>query len=68
MRVFFSRVSLQIPSGSLVAIVGQVGCGKSSLLSALLGDAEKVDGNVSVEVRTLWNVVQLFFKGDHGLR
>ena len=50
-------MSLQIPSGSLVAIVGQVGCGKSSLLSALLGDAEKVDGNVSVEVRTLWNVV-----------
>ena len=61
-------MSLQIPSGSLVAIVGQVGCGKSSLLSALLGDAEKVDGNVSVEVRTLWNVVRLFFKGDHGLR
>lgn len=53
MRGFFSRVSLQIPSGSLVALVGQVGCGKSSLLSALLGDAEKVDGNVSVEVRTL---------------
>ena len=46
-------MSLEIPSGSLVAIVGQVGCGKSSLLSALLGDAEKVDGNVSVEVRTL---------------
>ncbi|XP_022785081.1 multidrug resistance-associated protein 1-like [Stylophora pistillata] len=43
------EVSLQIPSGSLVAIVGQVGCGKSSLLSALLGDTEKVEGIVSVE-------------------
>ena len=53
MRVLFSRVSLQIPSGSLVAIVGQVGCGKSSLLSAFLGDTEKVEGIVSVEVRTL---------------
>ena len=46
-------MSLQIPSGSLVAIVGQVGCGKSSLLSAFLGDTEKVEGIVSVEVRTL---------------
>ena len=43
-------MSLRIPTGSLVAIVGQVGCGKSSLLSALLGDTEKVDGNVCVEV------------------
>ena len=43
-------MSLRIPAGSLVAIVGQVGCGKSSLLSALLGDTEKVDGNVCVEV------------------
>ena len=48
---FFLRISLRIPSGSLVAVVGQVGCGKSTLLSALLGDTVKLDGNVSVEVR-----------------
>ncbi|MEQ2184112.1 hypothetical protein GOODEAATRI_004572 [Goodea atripinnis] len=34
--------------GSLVAVVGHVGCGKSSLISALLGDMEKMEGEVSV--------------------
>ena len=48
--LFFFRISLRIPSGSLVAVVGQVGCGKSTLLSALLGETVKLDGNVSVEV------------------
>ncbi|KAL7989487.1 hypothetical protein Chor_012153, partial [Crotalus horridus] len=38
-----------IPSGSLVAIVGQVGCGKSSLVSALLGEMEKLNGDVAVK-------------------
>ncbi|XP_017461230.1 PREDICTED: multidrug resistance-associated protein 1-like, partial [Rhagoletis zephyria] len=37
-----------VPKGSLVAIVGQVGSGKSSLLSAMLGDMEKVGGSVNV--------------------
>jgi len=31
-------------------VVGQVGCGKSSLLSALLGETEKLDGKVYVKV------------------
>jgi ABC-type bacteriocin/lantibiotic exporter with double-glycine peptidase domain len=33
-------LSLTIPKGSLVAIVGRIGSGKSSLLSAILGLAE----------------------------
>ena len=44
------RISLSIPTGSLVAIVGQVGCGKSTLLSAILGETEKLQGKVFVEV------------------
>lgn len=36
--------------GSLLAVVGQVGAGKSSLLSALLGELETVDGCLSVKV------------------
>ena len=44
------RINLNIPSGSLVAVVGQVGCGKSTLLSSLLGETEKLDGNVYVDV------------------
>uniref|UniRef100_F6PGX9 Uncharacterized protein n=1 Tax=Ciona intestinalis TaxID=7719 RepID=F6PGX9_CIOIN len=43
------NISMTVPDGSLVAVVGQVGCGKSSLMSALLGDMEKIDGSVSVK-------------------
>ncbi|XP_062491095.1 multidrug resistance-associated protein 1 isoform X2 [Pezoporus occidentalis] len=43
------RIDLTMPQGSLLAVVGQVGAGKSSLLSALLGELEKVDGCVSVK-------------------
>ncbi|RUP51563.1 hypothetical protein BC936DRAFT_147322 [Jimgerdemannia flammicorona] len=35
-------------SGSLTAIVGRIGVGKTSLLSAILGDIYKVSGNVIV--------------------
>ncbi|KAK8776949.1 hypothetical protein V5799_029711 [Amblyomma americanum] len=43
------EVDIQVPKGALVAIVGQVGAGKSSLLSALLGDMERIDGAVNVQ-------------------
>uniref|UniRef100_A0A8C3KY57 ABC-type glutathione-S-conjugate transporter n=1 Tax=Chrysolophus pictus TaxID=9089 RepID=A0A8C3KY57_CHRPC len=43
------RIDLTIPQGSLLAVVGQVGAGKSSLLSALLGDLEKMDGCVTMK-------------------
>ena len=48
--LYFSSINVDIPSGSLVAVVGQVGCGKSTLLSALLGETEKLDGKVFVKV------------------
>ena len=31
-------ISLSVVPGELVCIIGDVGCGKSSLLSALIGD------------------------------
>ncbi|KAM9305127.1 multidrug resistance-associated protein 1 [Gastrophryne carolinensis] len=43
------EINLTIPEGSLIAVVGQVGCGKSSLLSALLGEMEKKDGYVAIK-------------------
>ncbi|XP_028827470.1 multidrug resistance-associated protein 1 [Denticeps clupeoides] len=42
------KINVRVPRGSLVAVVGHVGSGKSSLLSAMLGEAEKRNGNVYV--------------------
>ncbi|XP_054832209.1 ATP-binding cassette sub-family C member 3 [Eublepharis macularius] len=42
-------INLLVPSGSLVAVVGHVGCGKSSLVSALLGEMEKLHGEIAVK-------------------
>uniref|UniRef100_A0A8D0UWB6 Multidrug resistance-associated protein 1 n=1 Tax=Sus scrofa TaxID=9823 RepID=A0A8D0UWB6_PIG len=39
-------LDIQVPKGALVAVVGPVGCGKSSLVSALLGEMEKLEGKV----------------------
>uniref|UniRef100_A0A8C6UTT8 Multidrug resistance-associated protein 1 n=1 Tax=Neogobius melanostomus TaxID=47308 RepID=A0A8C6UTT8_9GOBI len=44
-----SLLNVQIPEGSLVAVVGLVGSGKSSLLSALLGEMDKIEGTASVK-------------------
>ncbi|KAJ3222253.1 Multidrug resistance-associated protein 1 [Clydaea vesicula] len=38
-------ISIRIPHGSLVAVVGKVGSGKSSLLNALLGEMKKTSGS-----------------------
>lgn len=37
----------------MVAIVGQVGAGKSSILSAILGEMIKVKGQVNVKVKLI---------------
>ncbi|KAM6164011.1 ATP-binding cassette sub-family C member 3 isoform 1-T1 [Rhynchocyon petersi] len=42
-------LDIQVPKGALMAVVGPVGCGKSSLVSALLGDMEKLEGKVYVK-------------------
>ncbi|XP_061912298.1 ATP-binding cassette sub-family C member 3 isoform X1 [Entelurus aequoreus] len=42
------NINVMVPHGSLLAVVGHVGCGKSSLISALLGEMEKLEGEVSI--------------------
>ncbi|XP_042637031.1 ATP-binding cassette sub-family C member 3 [Orycteropus afer afer] len=42
-------LDIQVPKGALVAVMGPVGCGKSSLVSALLGEMEKLEGKVYVK-------------------
>lgn len=44
---------MKIPEGSLVAVVGQVGSGKSSLLSAILGEMNKFEGTVQRKVKLI---------------
>ncbi|KAF9585524.1 hypothetical protein BGW38_001959 [Lunasporangiospora selenospora] len=44
-------LSFSIRDGSLVAIVGRVGQGKSSLLSALIGEMYRMEGSITVRGR-----------------
>jgi ABC-type multidrug transport system fused ATPase/permease subunit len=44
------NISCHIPAGSLVAVVGAVGCGKSTFLSAILGEVEPVDDTSKVYI------------------
>lgn len=41
-------INLTVKDGELLAVVGQVGSGKSSLISAVLGEMEKIEGSVNV--------------------
>ena len=62
--VYFS-VNLEVKEGSLIAVVGQVGSGKSSLLSAMLGDMVKLSGDVTLKVNIsvknvdIWWVIEI---------
>ncbi|XP_003198194.2 multidrug resistance-associated protein 1 isoform X1 [Danio rerio] len=42
------RINVKVQRGSLVAVVGHVGSGKSSLLSAMLGEMEKKSGHITI--------------------
>ncbi|XP_007437455.1 ATP-binding cassette sub-family C member 9 [Python bivittatus] len=41
-----SNIDIRIPTGQMTMIVGQVGCGKSSLLLAILGEMQTLEGKV----------------------
>ncbi|QQP38801.1 Uncharacterized protein FKW44_019483 [Caligus rogercresseyi] len=45
------NINLQVENGSLTAIVGRVGSGKSSLIAGLLGEMVRVSGKVQVKGR-----------------
>ncbi|OAQ32248.1 P-loop containing nucleoside triphosphate hydrolase protein [Linnemannia elongata AG-77] len=45
-KPFLRDINLQVPRGSLVAVVGPVGSGKSSLLQAMVGNMMKSQGEV----------------------
>ncbi|XP_060645841.1 multidrug resistance-associated protein 1 isoform X12 [Drosophila nasuta] len=41
------NISMEVPKNNLVAIVGTVGSGKSSVVQAILGEMEKISGSVN---------------------
>lgn len=46
-EVVLRDINIAIEKGQLAAVVGTVGSGKSSLISALLGEMDKLDGRVN---------------------
>jgi ATP-binding cassette, subfamily C (CFTR/MRP), member 1 len=48
------NINLQVKKGNLTAVVGSVGCGKTSLISALLGEMEKLKGKTNVDGRVAY--------------
>ena len=42
------QINMDAPKGKLIAVVGQMGAGKSSLLSALLGETKKLSGKIKI--------------------
>lgn len=55
----FCSINLQIAPGQLVAVVGQVGAGKSSLVQAMLGEIKKHEGNVTLKVNNIMQSVAI---------
>lgn len=66
--LFLCSINLTIEEGSLVAIVGAVGAGKSSLLAAMLGEMEKEAGSVSVKVCTAQFETRMMKVPQHRLK
>ena len=60
-RATLRNITLEVSHGEMVAVVGVVGSGKSSLMSALLGDMMKVSGTaaVSVSVKSTYRICPL---------
>ncbi|XP_027626858.1 multidrug resistance-associated protein 1 [Tupaia chinensis] len=57
-------ITFSIPEGALMAVVGQVGCGKSSLLSALLAEMDKLEGHVAVKGSVAYVPQQAWIQND----
>lgn len=67
-RATLNDINLAVKPGQLVAIVGPVGCGKSSLLSAILGDMEPRGGVVHVKVGWCCLVCPYMVQGRRSFR
>jgi ABC-type multidrug transport system fused ATPase/permease subunit len=63
--VLLKDLSLRVNTGKLVAIVGPVASGKSSLISGLLGEMHKLnDGTINVNGRTAYVAQQAWIQNE----
>ncbi|XP_053373937.1 ATP-binding cassette sub-family C member 3-like [Mercenaria mercenaria] len=53
-QMILKDINLQVNDGELLAVVGQVGSGKSSLISAILGEMERYNGSVKTKGSTAY--------------
>jgi len=61
-NVVLRDVDIEIEPGQLCIIAGKVGCGKSSLLSAILGELRKDTGQVSLTGKVVYAAQQPWIK------
>ena len=47
------RVTFNVPTGALVAVVGSVGSGKSTLIQSVLGETKRMCGRLQLNVSFL---------------
>ena len=59
--VTLDGINLRIQEGALVAIVGSVGAGKSSLLNAMLGEMTKLNGRVNTKVGLIPSIITCYY-------
>jgi ABC-type multidrug transport system fused ATPase/permease subunit len=59
-----SDVTFRCRQGQLVAVVGKVGSGKSSLVSALLGEMNKTSGKVNIRGKVAYVPQQAWIMND----
>lgn len=53
-EVCLKNINIRVKKGTLTAIVGAVGAGKTSLISALLGEMGKIKGSVNIDGRVAY--------------
>jgi NitT/TauT family transport system ATP-binding protein len=58
--VAINKLSLRIEPGEMVAIVGQTGCGKSTLFDLLIGLEHPTDGRISIGGKTPYDDFNAF--------
>lgn len=48
-ELVLKNVNLNVGKGELAAVVGPVGCGKTSLISSILGETDRISGGVNID-------------------